>query len=115
MLVAGIHPPALVAATGAMSAETWALAFTIGAGIALIGVLWRAPIGWALELGGRVPLGVTALGYTVVLVDQLTSVGAAIVVAIVGATGVASLVRAVALTIRLHRYRRAVDMQRGRQ
>ena len=113
MLAADTHPPALIATAGSSASVLWAAVFTVAAAVSLIGVLTHAPVGWAVELGGRVPLGLTAGGYSVVLVRHSDTVGVALVAAIIGAVGVASLIRAGVLMVRLYRYHRAVHSQGG--
>lgn len=114
VLITGVHPPSMVATTGYASAVVWALVFTAASLIALLGLLWPAPVGWAIELAGRVPLAATAAGYVLALLDYTTSLGAVIVVAIIAAVAVASLARAIALAVRIVRFRSAL-LDRGRR
>lgn len=77
----------------------WASVYTVSAGLSLTGVLWRDELtGWGIELTGRIPLAVTSLLYFAMLRSEMTSFGTWIVLAIVGAIGVASVIRAFQLT-----------------
>ncbi|MBO9555619.1 hypothetical protein [Cellulomonas sp.] len=116
VLVTGTHPPSIVESTGYASAVWWACVFTAGAVLSLAGVLWRAPLGWVIELTGRMPLAAAAAGYVIALGTFARSgVGAAVAIACVAAIAVGSTWRACQLAVRIVRYRDALHDLGGRR
>lgn len=91
----------------------WSATFTLGAAVALVGVLWRDHLtGWVLELSGRIALAPTAVAYAAVLAGAATQWGTSIVVGIVAAIGVASGVRIYQLLRRFRKFKAVVLAQR---
>lgn len=91
----------------------WSATFALGAGVALLGVLWRDHLtGWVLELSGRIALAPTAAGYAALLAGVATHWGTAIVVSILAAIGVASGARIYQLLHRFRRFKAVVLAQR---
>lgn len=116
LTISGVVPGTIQGLVGYAVGLLWQAAFSLGAVVALIGVLWRDPLtGWALELSGRIGLSVTAPAYFSVLIVYAVDQGfqAALVTSVVGAIGVASAWRAWQLTRRLEEFRASVRALRG--
>ena len=87
ILAAGVEPESVNALVKPWMALTWAILLTVGAGVTLLGVLWRSPTdGLLIETVGRVVLAPAATAYAV----------AVVVAAGVGAATVAGLLLALA-------------------
>lgn len=96
-------------------ALVWSATFTLGAAVALTGLLWRDPLtGWVLELSGRIALACTAVGYAIALLSVASRWGTALIVMIVASIGVASGWRVYQLLRRLENFRAALREQQER-
>lgn len=115
ILAAGVEPESVNALVAPWMALTWAILLTVGAGVTLLGVLWRSPTdGLLIETVGRVVLAPAAAAYAVAVVVA-AGVGAATVAGLLVALAASSAWRVRQIRAQLRHMRRVMEAIQHRQ